>query len=39
MKEIAITEKEPQMGVEPVTYKDGMFYIQDSTWTEQIFEY
>lgn len=32
-------EKEPQMGIEPVTYKDGMFYIHGPTWTEQIFEY
>lgn len=29
----------PQMGIEPVTYKDGMFYIQSPTWTEQIIEY
>ena len=25
----------PQMGIEPVTYKDGMFYIEGPTWTEQ----
>ena len=34
-----MTEKEPQMGIEPVTYKDGMFYILGPIWTEQIFEY
>jgi len=28
----------PQMGIEPVTYKDGMFYINGPTWTEQIIE-
>jgi len=27
------------MGIEPVTYKDGMFYIHKPTWTEQIVEY
>ncbi len=32
-------ELTPQMGIEPVTYKDGMFYIQGSTWTEQTVEY
>ena len=32
-------EKTPQMGIEPVTYKDGMFYIKQPTWTEQIVEY
>jgi beta-xylosidase len=28
-----------QMGIEPVTYKDGVFYIQGPTWTEQVVEY
>jgi xylan 1,4-beta-xylosidase len=32
-------EKTPQMGIEPVVYKDGMFYINGPTWTEQIVEY
>ncbi len=32
-------EKEPQLGIEPVTYKEGMFYIEGPTWTEQVFEY
>lgn len=31
-------ELTPQMGIEPVTYKDGLFYIQQPTWTEQIIE-
>lgn len=31
-------EPTPQMGIEPVTYKDGRFYIQGPTWTEQIVE-
>ncbi|WEK70325.1 MAG: family 43 glycosylhydrolase [Candidatus Chryseobacterium colombiense] len=29
----------PQMGIEPVYYKDGMFYINPPTWTEQIIKY
>lgn len=29
----------PQMGIEPVHYKDGMFYITGPTWTEQIIKY
>jgi beta-xylosidase len=29
----------PQMGIEPVHYKDGMFYINPPTWTEQIIKY
>lgn len=29
----------PQMGIEPVTYKNGMFYINGPTWTEQMVEY
>jgi len=29
-------EKTPQMGFEPVHYKNGMFYINGPTWTEQI---
>jgi len=32
-------ELTPQMGIEPVTYKDGMFYISGPTWTEQTIEY
>jgi len=32
-------ELKPQMGIEPVTYKDGMFYINPPTWTEQLIEY
>lgn len=31
-------ELTPQMGIEPVTYKDGMFYIGGPTWTEQKIE-
>ncbi|OOG72256.1 glycoside hydrolase family 43 protein [Flavobacterium sp. A45] len=29
-------EKFPQMGIEPVHYANGMFYIKEPTWTEQI---
>jgi xylan 1,4-beta-xylosidase len=29
----------PQMGIEPVTYKSGMFYINGPSWTEQIIKY
>jgi len=32
-------EKTPQMGFEPVYYKDGRFYIKGPTWTEQVVEY
>lgn len=32
-------EPMPQMGIEPVYYKDGMFYINGPTWTEQSVEY
>lgn len=32
-------ELTPQMGIEPVHYKDGMFYIDGPTWTEQAVEY
>jgi len=32
-------ELTPQMGIEPVTYKDGMFYIHKPTWTEQVIEF
>ncbi len=28
-------EKLPQLGIEPVTYKDGRFFIHPATWTEQ----
>lgn len=29
-------ESLPQMGIEPVTFKNGRFYIKGPTWTEQI---
>ncbi len=29
----------PQLGIEPVLYKDGKFYITGPTWTEQIVKY
>jgi len=29
----------PQMGIEPLLYKNGMFYINGPTWTEQCVEY
>ena len=32
-------EKTPQMGIEPVYYKNGMFYFKGPTWTEQSLEY
>ncbi|MBC7888217.1 MAG: family 43 glycosylhydrolase [Ferruginibacter sp.] len=32
-------EKTPQMGYEPVYYKNGRFYIKSATWTEQVIEY
>ena len=32
-------ELTPQMGIEPVTYKNGTFYINEPTWTEQTIEY
>ena len=32
-------EKVPQMGIEPVTYKDGRFYIKGPTWTKQVVDY
>jgi len=32
-------EKIPQLGFEPVYYKNGMFYINGPTWTEQYVEY
>lgn len=32
-------EKMPQLGIEPVYYKDGRFYIDGPTWTEQIVNY
>jgi beta-xylosidase len=32
-------EKVPQLGIEPVTYHDGMFHIHPPTWTEQVVEY
>ena len=27
------------MGIEPVQYKDGRFYINEPSWTEQVIEY
>ena len=32
-------EKTPQLGIEPVKYKNGMFYIVGPTWTKQCVEY
>jgi xylan 1,4-beta-xylosidase len=32
-------EYTPQMGIEPVYYRDGRFYIKSPTWTEQIVNY
>ncbi|HPB05784.1 MAG TPA: family 43 glycosylhydrolase [Prolixibacteraceae bacterium] len=32
-------ELTPQMGIEPVQYKDGRFYINEPSWTEQVIEY
>ena len=32
-------EKLPQLGIEPVTYRDGRFYIHKATWTEQFVEH
>ena len=32
-------EKGPQMGIEPVYFKNGCFYIKGPTWTEQIIRY
>jgi beta-xylosidase len=32
-------EKSPQMGIEPVYFKDGLFFIKGPTWTEQIVKY
>jgi xylan 1,4-beta-xylosidase len=32
-------ERTPQMGIEPVIYHDGMFFISGPTWTEQSVEY
>jgi xylan 1,4-beta-xylosidase len=32
-------EKTPQLGIEPVYFRDGMFYINGPTWTEQCVEY
>jgi xylan 1,4-beta-xylosidase len=31
-------EKTPQLGIEPVSYKDGMFHIDGPTWTEHCVE-
>ncbi|WP_321517880.1 hypothetical protein [uncultured Bacteroides sp.] len=38
-KDLQDWEKLPQMGIEPVCYKNGMLYIKGSTWTEQSVEY
>ena len=32
-------EKTPQLGIEPMYYKDDMFYIKGPTWTKQSIEY
>lgn len=32
-------EYTPQMGYEPVYFKEGRFYIKGPTWTEQVIEY
>jgi xylan 1,4-beta-xylosidase len=32
-------EKTPQLGIEPVYYRNGMFSINGPTWTEQLVEY
>jgi beta-xylosidase len=32
-------EKTPQLGIEPVYFKDGIFHIKGPTWTEQIVGY
>jgi beta-xylosidase len=32
-------EKEPQLGISPVRYENGRFYIDGPTWTEQTVEY
>jgi len=32
-------EKTPQLGIEPVYFKDGIFHIKGPTWTEQIINY
>jgi beta-xylosidase len=38
-QELKDWEKEPQLGIEPVTYENGRFYIRKVTWTEQTVEY
>ena len=32
-------EDYPQLGYEPVEYRDGRFYIDGPSWTEQIVKY
>jgi beta-xylosidase len=32
-------EKVPQLGIEPIHFKNGRFYIQGPTWTKQCVEY
>ena len=29
----------PEMGIEPVYFKDGIFHIKGPTWTEQVITY
>ncbi|MGE5846314.1 MAG: glycoside hydrolase family 43 protein [Ignavibacteria bacterium] len=38
-KDLKEWEKTPQLGFEPVYYKDGMFFIEGPTWTEQCIEF
>jgi hypothetical protein len=38
-QELKDWERTPQMGIEPVYYKDGRFYIDGPTWTKQCVEY
>ncbi len=38
-QELKDWEKTPQMGIEPVLFKDGLFYIGGPTWTPQRFRY
>jgi xylan 1,4-beta-xylosidase len=37
--ELRSWEKTPQMGIEPVSYQNGVFSISGPTWTEQVVEY
>jgi xylan 1,4-beta-xylosidase len=38
-QELKDWERTPQLGIEPVHYKDGRFYIDGPTWTKQCLEY